>query len=239
MKFIDLSWAALCYYYRSSGDRKYCKIISDEEFINRIKEEPEKIDQKEFENKVILDYIKIVNYDLLVKSNLSQNILDKLSKMNKMLSYFQDKSIVDCDFSDATVSNDIKLIYEALLSIEGLWATGTSKILHLLNSDLFVPMSPSIAAHFRGYYGDCDYLSWLFFVQRNAFEIINDCKDNYSFDKPESYLSEKMNYSKCKCSKSLVKYIDEYYWLTMEDKLPVPPVWIPEHENIKIPHASN
>ncbi len=239
MKFVDLSWAAVCYYYRSSGDRKYCKIISDEEFINAVRENPQKVDCREFENKVILDYISITNYDLLYKSKLSRNILTKLSELNETLKCYQGKSIIDCDFSDSNVIKDIRTIYENLLSTEGLWSTGTSKILHILNSKLFAPMSPSIEDHFREYTKHSEYISWLIFVQRNVFDVINDFKDNYSTGKPEDYLSTKMNYCNYKCNKSLVKYIDEYYWLTLDDKLPVPPIWIPEYTNKKIQYTSN
>ena len=233
MKFIDLSWAAVCYYYRSSGDRKYCKIISDRQFIDALKDNPQNIDYREFESKVILDYIQISNYDLLYKSNFSRNILSKLSELNGTLKYFKDKTIVDCNFSDPNVVKAIRKIFENLLHIECLWVTGASKILHILYSDLFAPMSPKIEDHFREYTKHNEYISWLIFVQRNALDVIHDFNESYPFDKPEEYLSQNIYYRKNQCSKSLVKYIDEYYWLTLDDKLPVPPIWLPEYKNIQ------
>ena len=96
-----------------------------------------------------------------------------------------------------------------------------------MNDKLFAPMSPSIADHFHAYAGHKEYISWLVFVQRNAFEVINDYNKEYKNGDPAEYLSDKINLQGQNCNKSLVKYIDEYYWLTINDKLPVPPVWTP------------
>jgi len=64
MKFNALSWAAVCFYYRSAGDRKYGKIMKDTPFISKLRESPSDISKLEFEEKVILDYIDIQLADI-------------------------------------------------------------------------------------------------------------------------------------------------------------------------------
>ena len=74
--FRDLSWAALFFYYRSVGDRKYCKIMNDTEFITKLQQTPHEIGPVELEQKIILDYVNIEGYDLLVGHKLAQQLLE-------------------------------------------------------------------------------------------------------------------------------------------------------------------
>ena len=237
MRFIDLSWAAVFYYYRSVGDRKYCKIMSDHHFIDAIKENPLNVAEEDFEHKVVLDYINVTNYDLLYKSKLSFNILERLSQNKKIIEKLGKSSILDCNLSDTDFASDIMHIYKALLTVEGLWATGASKILHILNSDLFAPISPRIADHFKNYSENDGYISWLQFIQRNALEVIYDYKEIHNSGEPSDFLSERLYRDKHKCQKSIIKYIDEYYWMTVEDKLPIPPLWAPEFRSVNVHHT--
>lgn len=59
MNFNKLAWVALCFYYRSAGDYRYCKTMNDTSFISKLRESPTDINVKEFEEKVILHHINI------------------------------------------------------------------------------------------------------------------------------------------------------------------------------------
>ena len=64
--------------------------------------------------------------------------------------------------------------------------------------------------------------------QQNALEVTIDFQD-YGYDSsPEDFLSRKLGYKDQGYQKSLVKFLDEYYWLKFGDNLPVPPSWIPK-----------
>ena len=82
IKFSDLAWSAHCFYYRSVGDRKYCRIMSDTSFIQRLQRMPFEITPSEFEQKALLDYVNISSYDLLIEHKLAENMLEKILVYN-------------------------------------------------------------------------------------------------------------------------------------------------------------
>ena len=237
MRFEDLSWAAVCFYYRSMGDRKYCKIMADKDLLARLKTDPLSVPEKEFEQKVILDYVNVSSYDLLYKSRMSRKILDMLSENKGIIANLRNIDIIDCNLSDDIITRDIMRIYRAMLSVDGLWATGASKILHILNSSLFAPINQSITDCFRIYPEHEGYVSWLRIVQKNALEAVFDYKETHKSGDPSDFLSRSLHYDRCGFHKSIVKYIDEYYWLTVGDKLPIPPLWAPEFNYENVSHS--
>jgi len=114
--------------------------MSDNNFIKRLKEEPCAINRKEFEEKALLGYIKIENYDLLIKQKLSMTILQAIVEMQPLLSRVQDLTILTADLSDTgnqSIVGTIERMYQSLCSVNGLSSAGASKILHLLNNKLF------------------------------------------------------------------------------------------------------
>jgi hypothetical protein len=68
-------------------------------------------------------------------------------------------------------------------------------------------------------------------MQESATQVTNDFHEKGFSGTPEVFLSEQIGYAKSGCQKSLVKYLDEYYWLRFSDKVPIPPSWIPDHES--------
>jgi len=53
MKFNELAWGAVCFYYRSAGDSKYSRIMREAEFLSRLRMAPAEINAAEFEQKVV------------------------------------------------------------------------------------------------------------------------------------------------------------------------------------------
>lgn len=225
--FNDIAWSALCYYYRSVADRKYCSILGDTQFIEKLRQTPFEITPSEFEQKVLLDYVNISSYDLLIGHKLADRILEKMVGLQPDASTLRDLTLLDCDLSDNDVVDRINRIYSNLYSIQGLWVTGISKIAHLLNDKLLVLVNTDIFSHFG--LTDCStgLVDWLKILQGSAREVVEDFKNRGLSGTPEEFISEKLNYKKHDCYKSLVKYLDEYYWLSFADKLPIPPPWIP------------
>jgi len=229
MNFNQLSWGALCFYYRSAGDNKYGRIMKDTSFLSRLRESPADISIAEFEEKVILGHVNIENYDLLIGHNLAGNVLAKIIELQPDISDLKDVSLMNCNLSDSEVVEKINRIYNALYSVRGLWLTGVSKISHLLNDKLLVLLNLDISNHFKLLEGNTNLIQWLKITQKNMQEVTEDFHNRGYSCSPEEFLSDKLSYTKYGYQKSLAKFIDEYFWLRFGDNLPVPPMWAPSH----------
>jgi hypothetical protein len=228
ISFNDIAWAAIGFYYRSVADRKYCKIMGDSEFITQLRQTPFEIKPVEFEQKVLLEYINIESYDLLVKNKLAGQLLEKIIGLQPDISALQNITLVDCDLSDAVITERINRIYSTLYTVSGLWLTGVSKIANLLNDKLLILLNLDISNHFGIIEGSSGLTEWLKIMQKSAKQITDDFNKLGFPGTPESYLSKKLGYTKSGCHKSLAKYLDEYYWLRFAENLPIPPPWTPE-----------
>ena len=231
MNFNTLCWAAICFYYRSVGDQRYGRIMRDTAFLAKLRESPQTISSKELEEKLILGYVKIENYDLLVGHNLAGRVLSKIVELQPEIVSLQKVTIRNCDLSDEKIAARINKIYLELCQIQGLWVTGTSKILHIINDGLFTMLNPSISDYF-GISGDnLQVVEWFRFVQKHALEVTADYYNQGLEGSPEGFISSKLENNDCGYQKSIVKLLDEYFWLHYTDNLPVPPKWIPPVAN--------
>ena len=232
MKYEDLAWAALCFYYRSEGDVKYVEIMSDVSFIHNIRNEPTAISCKEFEEKAILGYIKIENYDLLMKHKLAMSLLQEITEMMPFVFQVQDLTILTADLSESkatSVAHAADTMFARFSAVNGLWSTGASKILHLLNDRLFPMVTPEITEMLHLPHSGFSMSEYMKRIQYQAATVCEDFKRSPNSCNVAEYLSEKLGYREKGCSKSLVKFIDEYYYL-VTGGLPVPPVWTPGNE---------
>ncbi len=230
MNFNMIAWAAVCFYYRSAGDEKYGKIMADTSFLNRLRDTPDIVDLKEFEEKIILDHVRIDNYDLLVHRGLAGQVLDRIVDLKTTMSPLLRADILGCDLDDDATASRINDVYAGLSSVRGLWLTGVSKIMHVLNDRLFAMLSPDIAASLGLVENETRLLEWLKFVQRTARGVAADFREQGFAGSPESFLSIKLGYAGAGYQKSLVKFLDEYFWLRHGDGLPIPPRWAPSFE---------
>ncbi|MCJ7769646.1 MAG: hypothetical protein MUO92_04125, partial [Dehalococcoidales bacterium] len=188
---------------------------------------PMDINIKEFEEKVILNHINIENYDLLIGNNLARNVLSEIVKLQPEIAVLKDVALLDCDLSDSDLTESIVKVYQSLYSINGLWLTGVSKIAHLLNNNLFALLNLDISDHFKLLEGTTSLVQWLKITQQNMQEVTVDFKKQGFPGSPEQFLSGKLEYNEHGFQTSLVKFLDEYFWISFGDNLPVPPRWIP------------
>jgi len=231
MNFNTLAWSALCFYYRSAGEKSYSAVMSDHKFLERLRSNPKEVSPREFEEKAVLGLINIQNYDLLIGHKLTENILAKIINLQDELSMLRDLSLIECNLDDERVVEGIKRIYSEL-HIDGLWITGASKIAHLLNDKLLPTISINIARYF-GFQRKTDVMPWLRRMQLDIREASDDFSNQGLKGTPGKYLSYKVGYIKYGYEKSLTKFADEYYWLRYIDELPVPPIWTPNNISIK------
>jgi hypothetical protein len=171
--------------------------------------------------------VNIENYDLLIGHRLAANVLAKLVELRLEISSLQDVTLLDCDLSNDKTAESINRIYKAIYSIQGLWLTGVSKIVHLLNVELFPILNLDISNHFGILEGDSNLIQWLSITQKNANEVMKDFNQQKFPGTPEGFLSDKLGYTGYGYKKSLVKFIDEFFWLRFGENLPIPPRWVP------------
>ena len=226
MKFSDLSWAALLYYYKSGGDRKYVKLFRDTEFIAKLRQTPWDIPYEEFEAKVIFGFISSVGLRLPAVRG-KDNLLTQIIDLHPSISNLQNQRLSDCDLSDEALLESIRQIYDRFSGIHGFWVTGISKISHVLNDSLFAALNLSTSSYFGLFGGSEDFIKWLKLTQESAQEVVEDFNSLGLPESPEEFLSDKLGYTNYGCQKSLARFIDEYFWLTTSENLPIPPKWLP------------
>jgi hypothetical protein len=203
--------------------------MRDTQFISKLREEPFNINAEEFEEKVLLEHVNIENYDLLIGHNLAERVIAKIIELRPEILSLQDVTLLDCDFLDSEVADKTNRIYTGLYSIYGLWLTGVSKIAHLLNDKLFVILNLNISNHFGILEGDTNLVRWLKIVQQNAQEVTEDFYRRGFSGSPGKFISDELGYTRYGYEKSIVKLLDEYFWLRFGDNLPVPPRWVPPY----------
>jgi len=227
--FNDLAWSALFNYYKTNGDKRYVRLMADKPFIHRLRTTPSEVIPEELEQKVILDHVNVINIDLLMGCRLAEQILGKIVKLHPEIRVLQDYSILSIDPTDVGLIECIQTIYRELSQVNGLWLTGVSKIAHVLNDQLLPIMGLDVIDRFplireKGYGG---VATWLMQMYEDAKSVIGDFKEEGYPGSPEGYLSDRLGYTAKGATKSLVKLLDEYYWLHYGEELPIPPKWIP------------
>jgi hypothetical protein len=227
MKFYDLAWAAFCFYYRSSGDKRYRGMMIDQDFLKRLRETPDKVSVIEIEERVVLGLVNMEHYDLLINHKLAETLKHKIIDLKAEIPNLTQISLVDCDINDPATTATFSRTFSAF-QINGLWYTGISKIAHVLNDRFFPILSPDLVKYFD-ISDDPDSLrQWLRTVQEDISEVTQDYKTSGIEGSPEKFLSDKIGYTQEGYQKSIIKFIDEYYWLRYVDCLQLPPRWNPE-----------
>jgi hypothetical protein len=229
--FSDLSWAALLNYYKSNGDKRYVKLMEDQSFVTRLRNAPREIIPEELEQKLILDHVNVINFDLLMGCRLAEQILTKIDKVQPEIKAIQAFTILDVDPLEPRTIECIQTIYRELSQVNGLWLTGVSKIAHVLNSQLLPIMGLDVIDPFpqireQGFGG---VTSWLKQIHQDAISVSEDFKNQGYSGSIDRYLSVQLGYASKGLTKSLVKFLDEYYWIFYGEELPLPPRWIPQN----------
>ena len=58
-------------------------------------------------------------------------------------------------------------------------------------------------------------------------EVVKDFNKQGYDGSPQQFLCDNLGYSQHNCRKSLVKFINKYFWIRCGDNLPIPPKWVP------------
>lgn len=161
----------------------------------------------------------IENYEVAEKlTNAINDIIPELERL-------RDKSLLTIEFDK--YERNIKAIYTKIDEVKGIGATATSKILHLLNPDLFVMWDQNIRSEWNRCLDEknfkefkenigritetaTSYVRFMQLMQKVGNEFLEEYMKERGIqdrNKAEEMLSKEY------CGKSIVKLLDEYNWL--------------------------
>ena len=235
----DIIWAAIASRDPTilpeafNGNQAYLNVIGNGQFLERLRYHPLDLDVNEIRN-ILVEFLnkwkcRLRNYDNVTASNLRNCIVD----IHPELSILQNHSILNFNFETHDNRERIERIFNSFLFYgspiaKNFGPTATSKVLHIINPDLFVMWDDAIRLRYwiqnneiidsgRGYY------FFLFETKRIAEGLVEECGERLNLPDPASWLSERLNITP---PHSLVKFIDEFNWLAYKRGLIRPPDWV-------------
>lgn len=240
--WIEFEWAVFIY-GAIGGDPIYKKLMEQEPLLNALRRNPSILLTNDIREKIIRGFLNQWSCHVHNNSDSAKALKRALRSINNYLVIFHEKCLSDINFNQSVRINNVQMSYEeameycyaSIVSIGyNFGKTATSKLLHVLNPKLFVmwdkpifeaynSQNPSITDSARG------YIEYLKVMQQSASQLqIDFCNDprmtSYRHLGPAGYLSLRLNFNP---HKTLAKFLDEYNWVTITNKVTVPPQWHP------------
>lgn len=166
-----------------------------------------------------------------IKASIN-NMLPYLSALSAFsINTVNFQNVLTISGQNKTVAEAVEFCYRTIRATGyKIGPTATGKLLHILNPELFVMWDGPIIAHFRGINGigdsPHDYRAFMQNMKQDAiavqqsFSVAILTPSSQPGNTPEAYLSQQMNYNP---TKTIAKYLDEYYWVTITNGVSVPP----------------
>ena len=227
--FNDLAWGAFMYWVSSyggniGGDQAYVELFKAHDFLQELRQSPKRVTSASI-SKYLINFLNQWRCQLADSEVMAERIREAIAGLTKSLRRFDTVTLLSIDMS--AHKSLIKQMAAQLDDVHGLGPTCTAKILHVLNPAVFVPWDKPIREAFWKYNHSRWYEDFLEYTQRAARDVRADFKSFSSTDEPEVYLSRKLGYSP---SKTLAKFLDEFLWIKITKKMPIPPPWHPGME---------
>jgi len=231
MNYTEIAWAAFIDYNVAGNNNKYVELFRNKILIDNLRQNPSLVHFKDFKDKVISDFLNSWGR-MYFQDDTAKDIYDAIIELNPFTLQIGNDTLMSCNLSSGSTVRDVtEKIYNRLTRIWGINMVGFSKIAHVLNDSLFPLIDNPIRKKYKKVYGISDspegYINWMIEMQKQAFVIVQDFQKQGFTGSPEIFLSQKLDYTSVGCNKSLVKFLDEYYWLTVTHGVPIPPKWIP------------
>ena len=200
-------------------NKDYDNLMGEEDFLEKLRNHPSELTKKEIEDHLVNFLNK---WGCRIAKKKYNTVCGKLRDFfikNTGLFYIG-KHILTFDFS----KNEKKLItlFGDLDDIKEIGPTSVSKILHVLNPDLFVMWDTNIAEELKFDHTKEGYSDFLKKMQKNAQNI----EKTFDYDgNVETFLNNHFKLSQ-RCT--LAKFLDEYNWAKYTKKWGIPPKWDPK-----------
>lgn len=239
----EFAWAA-CLYRAIGGDNAYQELLDQPEFLSNIRFHLDDLSIQEIKQKLIKGFLnrwKCRATNTLQSATAVRRILIQVKPYIQVLENFEIES-VNFDMSiivnnqNITINEAISNCYQIVRSIGYRFgATAVSKLLHIIQPKLFVMWDKDILSQYKDinkHISDSPegYLAYLHYMQEMAQQVCQEFQ-NVALNPPvvvnhtvADYLSTQMNYNP---PKTMAKYLDEYNWVTITNKIEVPLAWHP------------
>ena len=241
MKLKQLAFGSFAYAYSTGHDPVYQNMISDRNFLKRMKTQPTKGDCQK-----IRDFL--FKYRITwIPEDFGHQLFSKWNYLKGYVKQIAGERLATCNLESTGVSNTIRHLYALLYT--SIWGgdTTVTKVMHFINPDLFVMRDDDITSHYHKpgdkiptwdiedsgnpsglkiilINHDYGYVRFLTCMQKCIEEINKDFEKLSLPGTTSRYLSEKLGY---KPERPLTKFLDDYNWITITKKWPSTiPSWL-------------
>lgn len=242
INFINLSWAAfMARSFGITGPDAYMNIYRDNKFRESLALDPSNVNPKEVCDKLIGGFLNKWRSRFPNNENSGMDILKSLESVKPFVKALTNTAIESIDFNKTidingepiSMSDMIILIFERIIHCHGYRTTAGAKILGVINPALFVMWDDSIAKHYASrrrdnIFNGVGYSLFLQKMQNAAQYCQTDFIMRHGHNDIAGYLSEKLEIAP---RIPLAKYLDEYNWITITQRIQLPPKWHPECES--------
>lgn len=229
----EFAWAAFLY-GSLGGDAKYQTLMQNPQVLPLLRTNPMAVSDKMVQDHVLKGFLNAWKTRIINSPQSAQAIKTGILNMLPDLTALAPLTIGTVQFTPQEVSH-IENCYRLLRGAgHKIGPTATAKILHILRPALFVMWDGPILKDFRFRHGITDspqgYVAYLRIMNgvanavRLAFSGAHLTPPALPGQTAEDYLSAHLQYVP---PKTLAKFLDEYYWVTITNGVSVPPRWNP------------
>ncbi|MDI6771767.1 MAG: hypothetical protein QME77_04185 [bacterium] len=238
----EFAWAGFLY-GSLGGDRQYQALMRNAIFVGALRTTPNGVIDADVQRYLLKGYLNAWKTRVKNSQQSASAIKGSINNMLPWLSALARLSIktvllqntLVVNGQQCTVADAVESCYRMLRTTgHRIGATATGKILHILNPELFVMWDKPILAHFTSTNGIGDspqgYRAFLQQMNQDAaavqqsFSTATLTPPAQAGCTPEAYLSQHMNYNP---AKTMAKFLDEFYWVTVTNGVTVLPGWHP------------
>lgn len=223
-----MAWACLFFHHmaNSNYDKYYRELLNDN-VISILRTNPKKLTNGQVKERIIKGFLlKWGCRPLQASDDLAQKIIQSTFKIRGFLKQLNGKKLINLDLDKK--EHSIKKSYETVISIgNGFSHTATSKFLHVLNPELFVIWDGPMRKHYKKHAGIPASPDGYFEYMKKMQEALLKVSKSFPAKNgscPAKFISRKLG---IKNPKTLVKFLDEYNWISITRKVNLPLTWHP------------
>lgn len=230
LSFESLAWASLFYHHTAIPDEKngYRKLL-DSKVILTLRTTPAKLTVEQVRDEIIKGFLNKWGCRLATNNHevIAKHIIGVTRAIHEDLESLEELKLIDLDFE--SYGDAIKNCYQTMSSLvgSGFSHTAVSKLLHMINPELFVMWDGPMR---KGYKEDCTitedadgYFKYMKKMREGLQKVSQSFLITYE-GCPAEFLSKKLE---IKTTKTIVKHLDEYNWITITKGAKLPPTWHP------------
>lgn len=237
----QFAWSVLLFWAMSDRNQNYQELISDDLLLNTLRNNPAELNIEQIQANVIRRFLNAWRCRMVKSLQAAEAIQNQLILTHPYRQALGDFDLETVDFdanivvgeNQIPISQACEEYYDALRNNIGhrFAATASSKLLHLLQPNLFVMWDKYILADYRrntpqirdSGSGYCTFLMSMQEMAINIREEFNQQNQGQGND-PATFLSQQLHYDQ---PQTFAKFVDEYNWVTITKGVPVPPPWHP------------